>query len=549
MNVEIKFGSDIKVFENKQTITIGTTPDCDFVIEGTEEIINTKMVFSPKYKKYVLVNSDESADLLFNNKSFKKVLVPAHFSIGHNSLKDGILVVVGQDSPKDLSEDNNSEDVNIDVATMAAGAAMAASAVTTKERAATQVQNSRSVSRDRKDVFNGTIENNRIAIVKEVGYKIQALKNQISSLGKISFLSNAAIFFFFFICSFGMTNFILHLPIDTSKGVLNLTTNYGFLVAISLIVFAVSFAMKQSVYSLIDAGQSKRYGENNDIQRIMVMVSCAFMIVIYAINLFYYRDVNLVASFLVSALFVGALAIVSAASGFFKYQLKTANYQLMNVEYREDFETTLKGYRTLISKYINSLSDNKLDMIQSSLLNTQIKMVFEIIIGMLTAPFLAYGVSNTLASCFPEAAGWIRVGGLRFSPIFLVLATFLIIFAFFSFVRAFTIGKQIKASEIIKFDGFHDYASHGVNILGLDAIKGLHKEKNITMAIACVIVAIEFTMNVSYFIQEIGGDISGMFISSMAAFVPTALLIAETMMLSGTMHKINNYNEVFQTLD
>ena len=307
--------------------------------------------------------------------------------------------------------------------------------------------------------------------------------------------------------------------------------------------------MKQSVFSLIESSQNKRYGESNDIQRLMVYASCVFMLVIYAINLFYYKDIAFVASIFVSLLFVGALAIVSAAAGYFKYQLKTANYQLMNVEYREDFETTLKGYRSLISQYINSLSDNKLDLIKDNLLNTQIKMVFEIIIGMLTAPFLAYGVSNTLASCFPEAAGWVRISGLRFSPIFLVLATFLIIFAFFSFVRAFTIGKQIKASEIIKFDGFHDYASHGVNILGLDAIKGLHKEKNITMTIACVIVAIEFTMNVSYFIQEIGGDISGMFISSMAAFVPTALLIAETMMLSGTMHKINNYQEVFQTLD
>lgn len=546
MNVEIKLGSNVKIFEDKQNITIGSNPDCDFVVEGTDEIINAKMVFYPKYNSYVLINTDESADLLFNNKSFKKVLAPAHFSISHKSLRNSILVVVNAAVSKDLSV-NNTEELSINVPTAALSAA--AGAATTKERAATQVQNSRSVSRDKKDVFNGTIENNRIAIVKEVGYKIQALKNQIASLGKISFLSNAAIFVLSVICSFGMTNFILHLPIDTSKGVLNLTTNYGFLIAISLIVFAVSFAMKQSVFSLVDAAQSKRYGENNDMQRVMVMVSGVFMLVIYAINLFYYRDVNLVASFLVSALFVGALAIVSAASGFFKYQLKTANYQLMNVEYREDFETTLKGYRTLISKYINSLSDNKLDMIKDQLLNTQIKMVFEIIIGMLTAPFLAYGVSNTLASCFPEAAGWLRVGGLRFSPIFLVLATFLIIFAFFSFVRAFTIGKQIKASEIIKFDGFHDYASHGVNILGLDAIKGLHKEKNITMAIACVIVAIEFTMNVSYFIQEIGGDIQGMFISSMAAFVPTALLIAETMMLSGTMHKINNYNEVFQTLD
>lgn len=541
MNVEIKFGSNIQVFEDKQNIVIGTTPDCDFVIDGTDEIINVKMVFSSKYNSYVLVNSDESSEVLFNNKTFKKVLVPRHFSIGHTALKESVLVVVNIESNKNVSADTDN--------TVLKATAVASTATATTERAATQVQNNRMINRDKKDIFNGNIENNRIAIVKEVGYKIQALKNQISSLGKVSFVANAAILVLSIICSFGMTNFILHLPIDTSKGVLNLTTNYGFLIAISLIVFAVSFAMKQSVFSLIESSQNKRYGENNDIQRLMVYASCVFMLVIYAINLFYYKDIAFVASIFVSLLFVGALAIVSAASGYFKYQLKTANYQLMNVEYREDFETTLKGYRSLISQYINSLSDNKLDSIKDSLLNTQIKMSGEILIGMLTAPFLAYGVSNTLASCFPEAAGWIRISGLRFSPIFLVLATFLIIFAFFSFVRAFTIGKQIKASEIIKFDGFHDYASHGVNILGLDAIKGLHKEKNITMAIACVIVAIEFTMNVSYFIQEIGGDISGMFISSMAAFVPTALLIAETMMLSGTMHKINNYNEVFQTLD
>lgn len=544
MNVEIKFGNNVKNFKNQQTIVIGTTPDCDFIIDDINEIINVKMVYSSKYSSYVLVNSNEDNNVLFNNKTFKKVLVPANFTVSHSDINEPILI--------EISAESNQRDLSVSRETkvLAAGAvssAISASAVT--EKGANTMQNERTISGDKKDIFNGTIENNRIAIVKEIGYKIQALKAQISSLGKIEFISNAAILVLSIICSFGMTNFILHLPIDTSKGVLNLTTNYGFLIAISLIVFAVSFAMKQSVFSLIESSQNKRYGESNDIQRLMVYASIVFMLVIYAINLFYYKDIAFIASIFVSLLFVGALAVVSAASGLFKYQLKEANYQLMNVEYREDFETTLKGYRSLISKYINSLSDNKLDMIRDNILNSQIKMTFEIIIGILTAPFLAYGVSNTLASCFPEAAGWIRISGLRFSPIFLVLATFLIIFAFFSFVRAFTIGKQIKASEIIKFDGFHDYASHGVNILGLDAIKGLHKEKNITMAIACVIVAIEFTMNVSYFIQEIGGDITGMFVSSMAAFVPTALLIAETMMLSGTVHKINNYNEVFHTLD
>ena len=38
--------------------------------------------------------------------------------------------------------------------------------------------------------------------------------------------------------------------------------------------------------------------------------------------------------------------------------------------------------------------------------------------------------------------------------------------------------------------------------------------------------------------QEIGGDLGGMFLSSVAALVPTALLIAETYMLSQTKFDI-----------
>jgi hypothetical protein len=154
-----------------------------------------------------------------------------------------------------------------------------------------------------------------------------------------------------------------------------------------------------------------------------------------------------------------------------------------------------------------------------------------------------------LAGCFPEAANWVRISGLRFSPIFLVLATFLIIFAFFSFVRGFTIGKQIKGSEIIRYDGYHDYSTHGVTIYGIDSIRNLEKEKSLVMFIACFIILIEFTMNVSYFITEIGGDIQGILLSIVTALVPTALLIAETNMLSSTMYKINNYTELLSTLD
>ena len=56
-------------------------------------------------------------------------------------------------------------------------------------------------------------------------------------------------------------------------------------------------------------------------------------------------------------------------------------------------------------------------------------------------------------------------------------------------------------------------------------------------------------MNISYFVTEIGGDLQGMFISFVAALVPTALLIAETNLLSATMYKINNYNKLLEMLD
>ena len=54
MNVEIKFGSNIQVFEDKQNIVIGTTPDCDFVIDGTDEVINVKMLL------YIQLKEDQS---------------------------------------------------------------------------------------------------------------------------------------------------------------------------------------------------------------------------------------------------------------------------------------------------------------------------------------------------------------------------------------------------------------------------------------------------------------------------------------------------------
>ena len=164
------------------------------------------------------------------------------------------------------------------------------------------------------------------------------------------------------------------------------------------------------------------------------------MFIVYCINLNYWKGVNSAGALFISLLFALSLTAASFGGGYFKFKATVAQDDLINCEYRPDLEMVIKKYRYYIERFVNNLSQNKLNNVRASMLNHQLMAVLEIMLGIVTAPVLAYGVSNTLAMCFPEAAGWMRISGLRLSPIFLTLATFLIIFAFFSFARFFISG-------------------------------------------------------------------------------------------------------------
>lgn len=179
----------------------------------------------------------------------------------------------------------------------------------------------------------------------------------------------------------------------------------------------------------------------------------------------------------------------------------------------------------------------------------QIKGLGETVAGILTAPFLAYGVSNTLAMCFPEAAGWVRISGLRFSPVFLILASMLIIFAFFTISNAFLNMRKVSGSDIIKLDGFRNYLTHGVEIFGLENVRTLERERVRLFVIGISIIFIEFSMNTSFFLTEIGADLNGILLSIVAATVPTALLIAETYLLSRTKYELFVCDGLISKLD
>lgn len=492
-----------KTFTDKEIINIGSNPNCDFVIDMGFDFVLTLQCDSINNKCSVL-NTFNNQQVLFRGKPLAQR--------------------IEIDKVCKLMSEVNDEFLSI------------------------KIIEQQSYDVNPLEQKKAEIEKSRVSVIKKTGYLINDLKSKLTINYRASMFLHITMIFISLVVAFGVSNYLTGLPLEETKNFNHLPTNIKVLVAFMLVIYGLCLILKQGVY-LYFQNKEKSTPTSLTAQKFLLVSTGLFFTGIYMINLLYYVTISKVFAIFVSLFFVGLAVIVAMACGYFKYTGHNLAYNLDQNEYREDFEVVLNEYRQWIEKYINSISNTKLSNIKDKLFNLQLKSVGEMILGFITAPFLAYGVSNTLAMCFPEAAGWIRVSGLRFSPVFLVLATFMIIFAFFAFVNAFFTIRKIQGSNVIKQDGFSNYLSHGVDIFGLQGIRKLESEKKRSLVIGCAIILIEFTMNTSYFFSEIGGDLQGIFLSVIAALVPTALLIAETYMLSQTKFDIYASEELISKID
>lgn len=526
-----------KVF-NKPTIIIGSTKECDFVVNiGNEKLI---LQYSQAKGKYILVNKFANPMILFkgNNVSSPLIVDNVLKLTVKNSTEYIVFKVVELPVAQTVATAKEQEVVSVKQS-----APTVAQVTKNEDTALNQISqdsvvlHSPSVQQSQDEIEKSQLEAQRSSVIKQVGFAINDIKNRLSLNNKTSVFMHIALLFSSFVTAFGVSNFITGLKIEETSNFINLPTNIKVLVIFTILVYGICLTLKQGIFLHYQSAKFPKSGKTNA-QTFLLSISTVFFIGLYAINLAYYIHINIGFAILMSLFFVGLSAILSSICGYYKCTGHAMAYELDKYEYREDFEVIMNNYRRWIDKYINSFTDAKIEKLKDKLFFLQIKSVGETILGLFTAPFLAYGVSNTLAMCFPEAAGWISVSGIRFSPVFLVLATCLIIFAFFSFVNAFLNIRKVQASQVIKHDGFCDYLSHGVEIYGIQAVRRLESEKIRSLCIGCAIIFIEFTMNMSFFATEIGGNLQGLLLSVIAALLPTALLIAETYMLSQTKFDI-----------
>lgn len=516
MGFTISSKNNEKTFNDKKVVYISSKPDYDFQIETDFDFI-LGIQYDQNSNKCRLVNKYNYTQFKFKGEILpEKLVIEKVCKIMIDGSDDFITIKVGENAqhsePKPKIHQNAGTDIDKD---------------------------------------KSQIESERVKIVKEVSSIVSTLKRKISVNSKLGILLHLGMLIASFICAFGISNYLMGVPLSTDGTTVQIQMNAKLVVFYAFIVYSVGSMLKQGLYLYMQRKSGNDTSTPVIVEKLMISLSLLFFVAIYLINLLYYVAVKDMVFFgiFISLFYCGTALTLALGCGYFKHGSAVARQELDKYEYREDFERVIKSYQVWIENFANALSDIKIQKIKDKLFNLQIWSVIETGLGIFTAPFLAYGVSNTLAMCFPEAAGWIRIGGLRFSPIFLVLATFLIIFAFFAFVSAFTIMKKIGASDIIKQDGFSNYLSHGVEIYGLEGIKRLDAEMRRYIFVGLVILLIEFSMNISYFTQEIGSDMKGLFISCVAALVPTALLIAETIILSHTRFEILSSEELIAKID
>lgn len=519
-----------KTFQDKEVVNISSRDGYDYKLNVNFDFMLT-VQYDKSTGKCYLLNQFNNTNFLFKGKTLPQSMEITKVCKIISADSDDFITIKLLETSYDTSNLGNSIDEN--------------------DIKAIYGTNVNAQAKMKIDQAKAEIEQARVAIIKDIYADVNQLKSKISINSKTGIVLHVALFFASLVCAFGVSNFLTGLPLEDIGDVIQMPTNMKLIFVYSFIVYGIGLILKQGVFLYFQ----NKLGEDTTVSKIaekfMMVLPCIFYAATYIINVLYYMTPKTMPVFavLISLFFTATALTLALATGYYKNNSIEMKKELNKYEYRPDFEKVVKEYQKWIEIYSNNLSQTKIRNIKDKTFMLQLKQWGEIILGVVTAPFLAYGVSNTLAMCFPEAAGWIRISGLRFSPVFLVLSMFLIIFAFFAFANGFLANKKIQASNVLKTDGFSNYLQHGVEIYGLEGVKKLDREMRRFYCIGIVIVLIEFSMNASYFMQEMGGDLSGMLLSTIAALVPTALLIAETFMLSQTKFETFAAEELIEKID
>ena len=210
MTIVISTSQGEKVFKNKDVINIGTNANCDVILKLNFDILLT-LQYNAVENKCLIINTFQSDKVLFKGQPIKRVEVRNVCKLMFGGTDEFVSVRLIEEAAQqvhsktitsigkeDLTEDDikglYGKDVN----------------------AVTKVK----LEKQKED-----LENARVAIIKQVAFHINDLKQKLSTNSKTSIFLHIAMFLSSMVCAFGVSNYLMGLEIKESANFLHLPTN------------------------------------------------------------------------------------------------------------------------------------------------------------------------------------------------------------------------------------------------------------------------------------------------------------------------------------
>ena len=304
MAVVISTSKGEKVFK-KDVINVGTNPKCDVILETGYDLLLT-LEYNPSENKCTVINTFKSDKVLFKGQPIKRVEVNNICKLMFSDSNEFLSIKLIADAPvqhtktitsigkEDLTEEDikglYGKDVN----------------------AVTKVK----LEKQKED-----LEGARVAIIKQVAFHINDLKQKLSANSKTSIFLHVAMFLSAMVCAFGVSNYLMGLEIKESANFLHLPTNIKVWGVYTILIYGICLLLKQGVYLYLQSNIQKDMSKSAKLgQSFMLIFSLIFVLGIYVVNLVYYMNLNDFMTFaiFISFFFSGIMAVLAISCGYFK---------------------------------------------------------------------------------------------------------------------------------------------------------------------------------------------------------------------------------------
>ena len=235
MAVIISSQNKEKIFREKKFIIIGSNSDCDYQINSGFEFL-LAVQYDEKTNKCAVINNFENPKILFRGEPFKgKIIIEKFCKLKLDGSNEFIGIKIAE--PQALSINNAQKNP--------AG---------TKE-----IENDiHTEVKQKLEMKKSEIEKSRIAITKQIAFAITDIKKRISLNFKAAIILNIALVASTIVMTFGITNYLMGLPISDTIAFMNMPTNIKILGLFSILTYAVSLAFKQGIFLFL---------QNRDLQK------------------------------------------------------------------------------------------------------------------------------------------------------------------------------------------------------------------------------------------------------------------------------------------